>query len=171
MDWSPGHFPFETYLECHWNFFWFCCSRQAGCHALASDWRVPLLGLAVAAFESSMSLAWTWCRVNHYCSYRSCSIGSFETILDSQGLGSPFSPVSWFRPLDLAKIGCTGVQSSLAMWWRYVFVFNWTPALDSCSSTTPPHGLIFSAFMKPWQQVRSCFASAKESTVVFRILQ
>ena len=30
---------------------------QAGCHALASDWRVPLLGLAVAAFESSMSLA------------------------------------------------------------------------------------------------------------------
>jgi len=58
-------------------------SFQAGCQALASDWRVPLLGLAVAAFESSM----------------------------------------------------------------YVFVFNWTPALDSCSSGTPPHGLIFSAFM------------------------
>ncbi|CAK9111493.1 unnamed protein product [Durusdinium trenchii] len=58
-------------------------SFQAGCDALASDWRVPLLGLAVAAFESSM----------------------------------------------------------------YVFVFNWTPALDGCSAGTPPHGLIFSAFM------------------------
>ncbi|CAK9111497.1 unnamed protein product [Durusdinium trenchii] len=56
---------------------------NAGCDALASDWRVPLLGLAVAAFESSM----------------------------------------------------------------YVFVFNWTPALDGCSAGTPPHGLIFSAFM------------------------
>ena len=47
MDWSPGHFPFETYLECHRNLFWFCCSRQAGCHALASDWRVPFWELHV----------------------------------------------------------------------------------------------------------------------------
>lgn len=37
---------------------------------------------------------------------------------------------------------------------RYVFVFNWTPALDSCSSGTPPHGLIFSAFMKPGGRCR-----------------
>merc|ERR1719242_77268 len=58
-------------------------SFQAGGRAMCSDWRVPLLGLTVAAFESSM----------------------------------------------------------------YAFVFNWTPALDSGASGTPPHGLIFSMFM------------------------
>lgn len=58
-------------------------SLQAGWRAISSNYQVPLLGLAVAAFESSM----------------------------------------------------------------YAFVFNWTPALDSGSVTTPPHGLIFSAFM------------------------
>jgi len=58
-------------------------SLQAGWRAISSNYQVPLLGLAVAAFESSM----------------------------------------------------------------YAFVFNWTPALDSGSATTPPHGLIFSAFM------------------------
>ncbi|CAE7378433.1 MFSD5 [Symbiodinium natans] len=58
-------------------------SFQAGLRAMSSSYEVPLLGLAVASFESSM----------------------------------------------------------------YAFVFNWTPALDSGSATTPPHGLIFSAFM------------------------
>lgn len=81
-------------------------SFQAGCHALASDWRVPLLGLAVAAFESSM----------------------------------------------------------------YVFVFNWTPALDSCSSTTPPHGLIFSAFMMACMCGSSVFNLLDESISPIKVL-
>lgn len=58
-------------------------------------------------------------------------------------LNRPHKCLGWSLMVNLAPYPgfiCDG---------RYVFVFNWTPALDSCSSTTPPHGLIFSAFMNP----------------------
>lgn len=51
---------------------------------------------------------------------------------------------------------------------RYAFVFNWTPALDSGSATTPPHGLIFSAFMFlgcKVQQLCSGFVSTRLAMV------
>mmetsp|Transcript_36444 Transcript_36444/g.84086 ORF Transcript_36444/g.84086 Transcript_36444/m.84086 type:complete len:509 (+) Transcript_36444:63-1589(+) len=81
-------------------------SFQAGCRAMSSSWQVPLLGLAVAAFESSM----------------------------------------------------------------YAFVFNWTPALDSGSVATPPHGLIFSAFMMACMCGSSLFSLSDNSVQPIKVL-
>mmetsp|Transcript_26757 Transcript_26757/g.63709 ORF Transcript_26757/g.63709 Transcript_26757/m.63709 type:complete len:500 (-) Transcript_26757:38-1537(-) len=80
-------------------------SFKAGCQSLSSDWRVPLLGLVVAAFESSM----------------------------------------------------------------YVFVFNWTPALDS-ASIAPPHGLIFSGFMMACMCGSSLFSLLDASVQPIKVL-
>lgn len=81
-------------------------SFQAGGRAMCSNWRVPVLGLTVAAFESSM----------------------------------------------------------------YAFVFNWTPALDSGASNTPPHGLIFSMFMMACMCGSSCFSLLDSSTSPLKVL-
>ena len=64
-----------------------------------------------------------------------------------------------------------GCIASLFEGSMYIFVFNWTPALSSSSSSSPPFGLIFAAFMVASMGGSSLFAILSASIKCEHILQ
>ena len=68
------------------------------------------------------------------------------------------------------SIMLAGAIASLFEGSMYIFVFNWTPALSTSSSASPPFGLIFAAFMVASMGGSSLFAILSAKMRCERIL-
>ena len=63
------------------------------------------------------------------------------------------------------SIMLAGAIASLFEGSMYIFVFNWTPALSTSSSASPPFGLIFAAFMVASMGGSSLLRSCRRSAM------